>query len=162
MKKLRDATLLFLIKKRQGKTINICLAMKKRGFGSNRWNGVGGKVKEGESIETAVIRESKEEIGVEVNGLEKVAELSFFFPHNSLWDQKVHVYFCESWIGDPAESEEMKPEWFSVSDIPFEDMWPDDIFWIPKVIAGKKVVGSFTFGEGDIVLEKDMRFVNSF
>ncbi|MEK7565189.1 MAG: 8-oxo-dGTP diphosphatase [Patescibacteria group bacterium] len=162
MKKLRDVTLLFLIKKRKGKTISICLAMKKRGFGSNRWNGVGGKVKEGEFIEAAAIREAKEEIGVEVNGLKKVAELSFFFPHNPLWNQKVHVYFCKSWIGEPIETEEMKPEWFFISNIPFKDMWPADIFWIPEVIAEKKVIGSFVFGEGDVVLEKEVSLVSSF
>jgi len=43
MEKLRNATLVFLIKKSQGKITDICLAMKKRGFGMNRWNGVGEK-----------------------------------------------------------------------------------------------------------------------
>ncbi|MFA6919339.1 MAG: hypothetical protein WC244_04525 [Patescibacteria group bacterium] len=42
-KKLRDSTLVFLIKKSQEKVTEICLAMKKRGFGMNRWNGVGGQ-----------------------------------------------------------------------------------------------------------------------
>jgi 8-oxo-dGTP pyrophosphatase MutT (NUDIX family) len=36
--------------------------MKKRGFGEGRWNGVGGKVEPGESIEAALIREAKEEV----------------------------------------------------------------------------------------------------
>ena len=48
--KLRDATLVFLIKRSQGKILEICLAMKKRGFGMNRWNGVGGKVEKDENI----------------------------------------------------------------------------------------------------------------
>jgi len=63
MEKLRNATLVFLIKKSQGEIIDICLAMKKRGFGMNRWNGVGGKVNgENETIEDAAKRETKEEI----------------------------------------------------------------------------------------------------
>ena len=44
MKKLRDSTVIYLIKKSHGETTEICLAMKKRGFGKDRWNGVGGKV----------------------------------------------------------------------------------------------------------------------
>ncbi|HET8669978.1 MAG TPA: NUDIX domain-containing protein, partial [Candidatus Saccharimonadales bacterium] len=40
------------------------LAMKKRGFGINKWNGVGGKVDEDETIEQAAIRECQEEITV--------------------------------------------------------------------------------------------------
>ncbi len=43
---MRDCTLLFLIKKNDGVITDVCLAMKKRGFGAGRWNGVGGKVTE--------------------------------------------------------------------------------------------------------------------
>ena len=43
----------------------ILLAMKKRGFGVGKWNGVGGKIKKEESIEQAVQRETKEEIMVD-------------------------------------------------------------------------------------------------
>lgn len=52
-------TLLFLIK-----DDHVLLAMKKRGFGAGNWNGVGGKIEAGESIEQALVRECQEEIGV--------------------------------------------------------------------------------------------------
>ena len=50
----------------------ILLAMKKRGFGEGRWNGVGGKVEAGESIEQAMICEAQEEISVTLTTYEKV------------------------------------------------------------------------------------------
>jgi 8-oxo-dGTP pyrophosphatase MutT (NUDIX family) len=56
---MRNTTLLFLVKKQDNKITDVLLAMKKRGFGAGRWNGVGGKLGEGETIEQAVIRESK-------------------------------------------------------------------------------------------------------
>ena len=119
MQKLRDSTLLFLIKKNNSEISDICLAMKKRGFGMNRWNGVGGKVNQGiESITEATVREAQEEILVDVKNLDKVAELEFYFPHNPNFNQLVHVYFTEEWIGEPQESEEMKPAWFKVDSIP--------------------------------------------
>lgn len=34
----------------------ILLGLKKKGFGEGKWNGFGGKVETGESIETAAIR----------------------------------------------------------------------------------------------------------
>lgn len=160
--KLRDATLVFLVKKTDQEIADICLAMKKRGFGAGRWNGVGGKVEVGEEIIDAATRETKEEIGVSVEQIKKVGELSFFFPHNPAWNQKVHVYFSEHWLEEPSESEEMKPHWFSIDQIPFDEMWADDEFWLPEVLAGKLVRADFVFGEGDVVLEKQVRMVENF
>jgi mutator protein MutT len=154
---MRDTTLLFLIKKTDGKVTDICLAMKKRGFGVNRWNGVGGKCNAGESVEDAVKRESNEEIGVTIGEMYKVAALEFRFPAKPEWDQLVHTFFCEKWSGEPAESEEMRPQWFKIADIPFKDMWPDDPFWLPRVIAGEKLDASFAFGDGDMILKQDVR-----
>ncbi|MFA7385980.1 MAG: NUDIX domain-containing protein, partial [Candidatus Paceibacterota bacterium] len=108
------------------------------------------------------IREAKEEINVFIKEMEKVAEISFYFPHNFLFNQAVHVYFSESWEGEPRESEEMKPEWFSVEKIPFKKMWPDDIFWLPEVLKGKLLRAMFVFKENDIVEEKEVNIVKSF
>ncbi len=162
MNKLRNATLVFLIKKSlKGEIKDICLAMKKRGFGMNRWNGIGGKVDDqNETIEDAAKRETKEEVGVIVKELNKVAELSFYFPHNPVWDQIVHVYFSENWDGEPRESEEMNPKWFSVNELPFQDMWPDDIFWLSEVVKGNLLKAMFKFGEKDVVLDKKVNIVN--
>jgi 8-oxo-dGTP pyrophosphatase MutT (NUDIX family) len=160
--KLPNATLLFLIKKSHEEITDICLAMKKRGFGMGRWNGVGGKVKENEeTIEKATKRECMEEIGVNIStdDLKKVAELSFYFPHNSEWNKLVHVYFAENWDCEPRESEEMKPEWFSPKDIPFKDMWEADMDWLKKIIKGDFVIGEIKFGENDIVLDKEINIV---
>ncbi|CAN0403706.1 unnamed protein product, partial [Ectocarpus sp. 8 AP-2014] len=42
----------------------ILLGMKKRGFGEGKWNGFGGKVESGESVEEAAKRELMEEAGL--------------------------------------------------------------------------------------------------
>jgi 8-oxo-dGTP pyrophosphatase MutT (NUDIX family) len=90
---LRQATLLFLIKDNE-----ILLAMKKRGFGQGKYNGVGGKVDSGESLEVAAVRETKEEIDVTPVNYWHVANLDFYFPHEPIekdWNQRVVVYFCD-------------------------------------------------------------------
>lgn len=159
---LKEATLLFLIKKSGQQISQVCLAMKKRGFGQGRWNGVGGKVEPDETIEQAAVRETKEEIGVNALELAKVAELTFIFPHHPDWNQFVHVYFCEEWQGEPAESEEMKPQWFNPKNFPFAEMWTDDEFWLPEVIKGNLVKGFFVFAEGDKIREKIVETVENF
>ena len=160
MQKLRDSTLLFLIKKNNSEITDICLAMKKRGFGMNKWNGVGGKVEPGETIEQSAIRETEEEISVIIKDIVKVAELTFYFSENPDWDKVVHVYFAENWEGEPIESEEMKPQWYTVDSIPYENMWPDDIFWLPEVIKGQKLKASFTLDSHDTILEQHIDIVD--
>ncbi len=153
---MRNSTLLFLVKKDGDTITDICLTMKKRGFGKGRYNGVGGKVEEGETIEQAVKREAYEEIGVTVGEMTKCGEFAFTFPHNPSFDQIVHVFLTSTWEGEPVETEEMNPFWFTVSDIPYKEMWPDDIFWLPHVVAGKSATGHFVFGEGDVIVGQEV------
>jgi 8-oxo-dGTP pyrophosphatase MutT (NUDIX family) len=148
---VKEATLCLLF--RDGK---ILLAMKKRGFGTGKYNGPGGKKNEGEDIETAAIRETEEEIGVKIENMEMMGVIDFYFAHKPDWNQKVSVFRVNKWVGEPTESEEMKPEWFAVSAIPYTTMWPDDIFWLPKVLEGKSVKAKFSFAEGDIIVSQEV------
>lgn len=130
---------------------NILLAMKKRGFGAGKWNGVGGKIEQNETVEQSMIREAEEEIGVIPRQYESVAYLEFDFP-DGMPDMRAHVYLCTSWDGEPVETEEMAPRWFKINDIPYADMWQDDILWLPLVLEGKSVHGKFTFDATDTML----------
>ena len=136
---------------RDGRVKEILLPMKKRGFGQGKYNGYGGKVNPGERIEDASIRELNEESGITASreSMKKVAELTFIFPEvpkEKGWDQLMHVYFITNWSGEPAESEEMSPHWFSLDSIPYDRMWPDDKHWLPLVLDGKFVTAMFKLG----------------
>ena len=122
----------------------ILLAMKKRGFGAGKWNGVGGKLETGETVEEAAKREAWEEIGVTITDMEKFGVIDFTFQEGSD-PMEVHIFKVNQFDGAPAETEEMKPEWFDVDKIPFADMWPDDQYWLPLLLQGKKFRGRFLF-----------------
>ena len=139
---MHDATLCFLVDAQKQRVL---LGMKKRGFGSGKYNGFGGKVKPGETIEAAAARELREEAGVNCSGLSKAGELAFFFPQKKEWNQTVHVFIASAWEGEPVESDEMKPRWFDCGALPFDSMWPDDPHWLPLVLRGKKVRAEFRF-----------------
>jgi 8-oxo-dGTP diphosphatase/2-hydroxy-dATP diphosphatase len=124
-------------------TERILLGMKKRGFGTGRWNGFGGKVQEGESIEEAALREIREEAGILLTSLNPRGKITFRFEGNPE-ALEVHI-FSALWHGGAIESEEMKPQWFALHEIPYENMWPDDKLWLPMLLAGKNVVGEVFF-----------------
>lgn len=140
MTRWTEATLTYLIDDGE-----VLLIEKKRGHGEGNFNGPGGKLEEDETSREAAQREFREETEVQVEGLEKVAELKFYFGGDP--DQHVHVFMTEEYSGKAEETEEARPEWFQVDEIPYDDMWPDDEVWMPKMFSGEKFEAVFRFSE---------------
>lgn len=137
----------------------VLLGMKKRGFGAGRWNGFGGKVKEGETIEEAVKRETQEEVSIVPENIEKFGIINFEF-QGSPEILEVHFFKVNKFSGQPKESEEMKPKWFNLKEVPFQEMWPDDKLWFPIFLRGKKFKGKFLFENENKILKYTLKEVN--
>lgn len=145
----------------------ILLGMKKRGFGAGRWNGFGGKLSDGETIEEAAKRELREEAGVLTQAIERVGILEFCWRNGvrggeRAEDGEAHLFKAADYEGELRESEEMRSQWFEVDEIPFEQMWQDDQYWMPLFLAGKKFRGRFIFDAADNILEKEVVEVEGF
>ncbi|MDE2041143.1 MAG: 8-oxo-dGTP diphosphatase, partial [Patescibacteria group bacterium] len=140
----RKILTLCVIHQKNHEQSRILLGMKKKGFGAGRWNGFGGKVEEGETVIEAAAREVREEAGVEPGPLTKRGILEFTFENDPV-RLEVHVFSCDTFTGRPAESDEMKPEWFDESEIPYAHMWSDDSYWMPMLLSHKNFRGSFHF-----------------
>ncbi|NXU50900.1 8ODP triphosphatase, partial [Turnix velox] len=136
----------------------VLLGLKKRGFGAGLWNGFGGKLQPGESIEEAARRELHEESGLTVSTLQKMGQITFEFVGNpTLMD--VHIFRADDFQGEPRESEEMRPQWFHLDEVPFQQMWPDDAYWFPLVLQKKLFRGYFKFQGQDTILEHTLKEV---
>ena len=142
MKKL-NTTLLLIIKDDK-----ILLAQKKRSFGEGKFNGVGGKAEVGETIEQTMLRETKEEIGVVPKKYKLVGTIDFDeYMKGERVLETMFIYVASDYEGEPVESDEMRPAWFDLDKIPYDKMFPDDRLWLPEVLAGKTVSGTFVFDE---------------
>lgn len=126
----------------------ILLAMKKRGFGTGKYNGVGGKLKPGETVEDAMIRECQEEIGVTPLEYESWGQNTFLeYVNGEKTNLTFYLFVATSWEGEIIESEEMRPKWFKLDEIPYGEMFKDDSLWLPEVLKGNKINGFFEFDE---------------
>lgn len=134
----------------------ILLGMKKRGFGKGLWNGFGGKPHEGETLKETVTREVFEEANIVPLDLRERGTLNFSV-ENEDEVLEVHLFSICNFTGEIKESEEMKPEWFSQSNIPYENMWPDDPYWLPLILSGKGVECKFLFDKNNKILEKEVK-----
>lgn len=136
----------------------ILLGMSKRGKSKGKWNGFGGKVEEGETIEGATKREVLEECGLVVSNLEKISVLDFTLPgEEKIW--QVHIFKTTDFSGALLETDEMMPKWFSVNEIPYANMWADDEYWFPLFLAGKKFEGKFIFNDQYIITKHELQEV---
>lgn len=144
---MKDGTLCFVLD--SGPPQRVLLGYKKGGFGADKIDGFGGKVEDGETIAAAAARELLEEssIAADPNKLEYVALLDFIFPFRPEWSQMVHAFVATQWSGTPAESDEMIPQWYLHSDIPYVRMWGDSYYWLPLALAGKRLRARIVFLE---------------
>ncbi|KAH7461361.1 hypothetical protein PRNP1_013286 [Phytophthora ramorum] len=151
-------TLAFIVRDGVGGQ-QVLLGLKKRGFGVGKWNGFGGKVEVSDaSVVAAAAREVQEEANVAVRAedLAPRGVLLFSFEQGKEV-MEVHVFLTRQFDGEPSESDEMKPQWFDASAIPFSNMWADDRLWLPYVLGGKGVQGHFRFAaDEDTLLDHEL------
>jgi 8-oxo-dGTP diphosphatase len=146
---LQSTCLCLLLRTRDDGVREVLLGYKKTGLGTGKIVGLGGHVEPGESAAEAAAREVKEESGLRVapGRLAEAAHVTFLFPVRPSWDMDVVIFTCDDWAGEPAESEEVRPEWFPVADLPFDRMWDDAPYWLPRVLAGERVRATFSYAE---------------
>tara|TARA_R110002096_G_scaffold24760_8_gene77955 strand:- start:2019 stop:2501 length:483 start_codon:yes stop_codon:yes gene_type:complete len=141
------ANLLFVVQDHR-----VLLIRKKRGLGMGKINGPGGKLEPGESALTSAVREVEEELVIRVprEACEEMGILRFQFVDGLA----LHcvVYRAFSFEGTPTETDEAKPLWFDFDELPFDEMWADDQYWLRRMLAGGKFRGDFVF-DGEKMLE---------
>jgi 8-oxo-dGTP diphosphatase len=127
-------------------------------FGEGKWNGAGGKLKPGEDPMDGVIREVLEETGLRVRDPRRHGVLDHFFGDRSIPAWSVHVFSAIDFEGEPVRGEEGELRWFPVEEIPYGEMWEDDLHWLPLLLEGKDFDGAFYFN-GDASRLLDYRLV---
>ncbi|HVZ11286.1 MAG TPA: NUDIX domain-containing protein [Candidatus Paceibacterota bacterium] len=163
---LRHAVIVFPVRNER-----VLLAWKTQKIGANRWNGFGGGIEAGETARTTAIRETREECGLRLvrTKIQKIALIDF---HNitsagEKFTCRCHVFRASRWAGIIRPTPEMiRPTWFSINQLPLDDMMYADRHWIPVALTGRTIWAEFFYGPRQEFLrrqfdpEKHMRSLN--
>ncbi|MEM7333009.1 MAG: 8-oxo-dGTP diphosphatase [Chloroflexota bacterium] len=148
---LFQATEVFLLKEN-----HILLGHKKTGMGTGKILGIGGHVEAGERLTETAVREVKEEVFITLKeaALQPIAIFEYIYPAKPKWNAQVHFFTVRQWEGTPQESSEIKPEFFPLNNIPYDQMWQDSKLWLADALKGKRLKGKVTFGnDNETVVE---------
>jgi 8-oxo-dGTP diphosphatase len=124
----------------------LLLIHKKQGLGAGKINAPGGRIDPGESALQAAVREVKEEILVDVWELREAGQL--FFQFTDGYGLHGTVFFASGHAGTPTETDEAKPFWCPIQELPYDRMWADDRHWLPLALSGVTFRAYFVF-DGD-------------
>lgn len=116
-----------------------------------KWNGLGGKFNKGESPEECVIREVKEESGLDIK--KPILKGIMTFP-NFINDEDfyVFVYVAKEFYGKLIkECAEGYLEWKDTDKLMELDLWEDDRYFLPLLEKDTVFSAKFIYKDGKII-----------
>ena len=136
---------------------DLLMGLKKLRWGAGNYNGFGGKLESKETLEECIVREVKEEAGLDLLQFEKRGVVSF---EGDDFINEVHIYEGISWSGDPIETDEMAPIWLKIDDLPYDKMWSSDKIWHPFFFKREKFEGWALFDKNHQVVDYKIKKID--
>lgn len=122
-----------------------------------KWNGLGGKLEPGESPEQCVIREVREESGLEICSPHMCGLLVFTGFKGNDW--YVFVFSANEFSGELTENEEGYLQWIPDEQIESLPLWPSDHIFLPWIRQGRFFSAKFDYA-GDEMKSHTVSFHN--
>jgi len=132
----------------------VLLIRNSRGSSKGKWLGVGGKLDKGETPEQAIIREIREESGVQAKRLAYHGKTNFYMDGKQDLGIIVHIFTCKEFDGNPKSTEEGELRWFGKDEFPLDQMWDDTNYWMDLALSGKKFVADFYYDSKNELVKK--------
>ncbi len=136
--------------KKNNKTLMLHRVKKENDMHKNKWNGLGGKLIPGESPEECVIREIKEESGLNIK-TPSLKGIITFPKFDNIEDWLVFVFTANQFSGDLIDSDEGNLKWIDDSDLLNLNMWEGDRIFIPWLSENKLFSAKFYYSNNNYI-----------
>jgi len=147
------ATLCYI--KHNGQTLMVYRNKKPNDIHAGKWNGLGGKFESSETPEECVLREVREESGLEITH-PKLHGL-VMFPGFKGADWYVFVFTATEFTGELISSPEGELKWIPDEELEFLSLWPSDQYFFRWMREGKFFSAKFVY-DGDEFLSHEVVF----
>lgn len=137
--------------KKDGKTLMLHRIRREGDMHEGKWNGLGGKMHEGETPEECVIREVFEESGIKITG-PKLCGILTFPEFNKGVSWYAFVFTAHEFTGEPfKECDEGVLEWIPDDEVAQLPLWEGDRHFLQWIEQGRFFSGKFCYGEGRLL-----------
>ncbi len=145
---MKLATLCYV--RKNNHTLMIHRVKKENDFHEGKWNGLGGKFELGESPEECVIREVKEEAGLEIINPKMHGFITFpMFDGKDDW--YVFLFTANEFKGELIDSSEGRLAWIEDEKLLDLNLWDGDRIFIPWLFENKFFSAKFNYKDGKFV-----------
>lgn len=116
---------------KDGKYLMLHRTKKKKDINKDKWIGIGGKFLEGESPEECIIRETKEETGLELKNYQLRCIVTYV---STTWETEyMYVFTSNEFDGELIECNEGDLQWIEKDKVTKLNIWEGDKIFIEKI-----------------------------
>jgi 8-oxo-dGTP pyrophosphatase MutT (NUDIX family) len=118
-----------------------------RGFSRGKWNAPGGKLEGTENPWKNAKREVLEETNLRVRRMVSHGTILYFMNGTRVLHTKAHLFSTRDFTGTPRSTAEGRIRWFGLAELPLDEMWDDDKYWLGLMLSG------FYFGRNNMTVK---------
>ena len=121
---------------------------KKKNDGSfEKWLGVGGKIEPGESPEECILRETKEETGLNLTDYKYRGKVNFY---SDQWEDEImYLYTATGYTGQLIECNEGELQWIPMNQVINLKLWEGDKIFLKLLIENAPFFNMEVHYKGD-------------